>query len=151
MSNLNEILRREAANLGLCAAWRHNWESDKTPQELIEMYVKGIDFSLLHDWPSVDFIKANFDRELLNRNLVFVDERINLTDASNGVYVLNGECTGTLWFNSWAAATVYVRHDSRVTVIADDYAKVFVRLYDNADVDAVELDNAVVKVYDRRR
>ena len=50
----------------------------------------------------------------------------------------------------WTAATVYVRHKSNVTIIADDFAKVSVRVYDEADAEVIELGEAVVKVYDRR-
>lgn len=150
MDRLNEELRTQAIRNGLCAIWTTDWESDKTPQELIDMYKKGIDFSLLHDWPSNEFIKANFDRELLNRNLIFVDQEIDLMDAPSGVYVINGRCRGVISFSRWAAATVYIRHESDIVVLADGHAKVFVRLYDDAVADAMGLEDAVVKVYDRR-
>ena len=79
-----------------------------------------------------------------------MDETVSLDDAPNGVYVLNGACTGVLRFRSWAAATVYVRHSSHIHIIAEDFAKVFVRLYDGADADICDLSGSVVKVYDRR-
>lgn len=151
MDKLNTELRQQAVDFGLCDKWRGDWKSDKNQQELIDMWKKGIDFAIIHNYPSIDFIKANFDRELLNRNLVFVDESIEIKNAPSGIYVINGECSGTLWFNSWAAATVYVRHNSNVRIIADDFAKVFVRLYDDASADVIELDGAVIKVYDRRK
>lgn len=151
MDKLNAELRQQAVDFGLCAKWRGDWKSDKSQQELIDMWKKGIDFAIIHDYPSIDFIKANFDRKLLNRNLIFVDESIEIRNAPSGIYVINGECSGTLWFNSWAAATVYVRHNSNVRIIADDFAKVFVRLYDDAAADVIELDGAVIKVYDRRK
>lgn len=151
MDKLNTELRQQAVDFGLCDKWRGDWKSDKNQQELIDMWKKGIDFAIIHDYPSIDFIKANFDRGLLNRNLVFVDEPIEIKNAPSGIYVINGECSGTLWFNSWAAATVYVRHNSNVRIIADDFAKVFVRLYDDASADVIELDGAVIKVYDRRK
>jgi hypothetical protein len=150
MDKLNTELRQQAVDFGLCDKWRGDWKSDKNQQELIDMWKKGIDFAIIHDYPSIDFIKANFDRKLLNRNLIFVDEPIEIKNAPSGIYVINGECSGTLWFNSWAAATVYVRHNSNVRIIADDFAKVFVRLYDDASADVIELDGAVIKVYDRR-
>lgn len=150
MENLSETLKQQAIDLGLCKPWTKAW-GDCDQQELIDKYVKGIDFCLERDWPSIDFIKANFDRKLLNRNLIFVDEPIEIKNAPSGIYVINGECSGTLWFNSWAAATVYVRHNSNVRIIADDFAKVFVRLYDDASADVIELDGAVIKVYDRRK
>lgn len=150
MDKLNTELRQQAVDFGLCAKWRGDWKSDKSQQELIDMWKKGIDFAIIHNYPSIDFIKANFDRRLLNRNLVFVDESIEIKNAPSGIYVINGECSGTLWFNS-RVATVYVRHNSNVRIIADDFAKVFVRLYDDASADVIELDGAVIKVYDRRK
>lgn len=151
MENLSETLKQQAVNLRLCKPWTEAWADNSDQQTLIDKYKKGIDFCLDRDWPSNDFIKANFDRALLNKNLVFVDEHIDLKNAPSGVYVINGECSGTLWFNSWAAATIYVRHESDITVVADDFAKVFVRLYDDSNAEVVELEDAVVKVYDRRR
>jgi hypothetical protein len=151
MDNLSETLKQQAVSLGLCKPWTEAWADNSDQQELIDKFVKGIDFCLERDWPSTEFIKANFDRKLLNRNLIFVDEPIEIKNAPSGIYVINGECSGTLWFNSWAAATVYVRHNSNVRIIADDFAKVFVRLYDDASADVIELDGAVIKVYDRRK
>lgn len=149
MSNLSETLKKQAIDLGLCRQWTEAW-GDCDQQELINKHKKGIDFCIEHQYPSNEFIKANFDRTLLHDNLIFVDERINLDDAPSGVYILNGECSGTLHFRSWAAATVYVRHSSNVNIIAEDFAKVFVRVYDEAEVNVCDVGDAVVKVYERK-
>lgn len=150
MNNLSETLKQQAVDLGLCRPWTEAW-GDCDQQELIDKFIKGIDFCLERNWPTPGFIKTNFDRALLNANLIFVDEHISLDDAPSGIYILNGECTGSIRFAPWTAATVYVRHKSNVTIIADDFAKVFVRVYDEANAEVVELDDAVVKVYDRRK
>lgn len=150
MNNLSETLKQQAVDLGLCRPWTEAW-GDCDQQELIDKYKKGIDFCIDKQYPSNEFIKANFDRALLNANLIFVDEHISLDDAPSGIYIINGECTGTIRFAPWTAATVYVRHKSNVTIIADDFAKVFVRVYDEANAKVVELDEAVIKVYDRRK
>ena len=150
MNNLSETLKQQAVDLGLCRAWTEAW-GDCDQQELIDKYKKGIDFCIDKQYPSNEFIKANFDRALLNANLIFVDEHIRLDDAPSGIYILNGECSGSIRFAPWTAATVYVRHKSNVTIIADDFAKVFVRVYDEADAEVIELGEAVIKVYDRRK
>ncbi len=150
MNNLSETLKQQAVDLGLCRPWTEAW-GDCDQQELIDKYKKGIDFCIDKQYPSNEFIKANFDRDLLNANLIFVDEHIRLDDAPSGIYILNGECSGSIRFAPWTAATVYVRHKSNVTIIADDFAKVFVRVYDEADAEVVELDEAVIKMYDRRK
>lgn len=149
MSNLSDILKQEAVDLGLCKPWTEAW-GNCSQQELIDKYKKGIDFCIDKQYPSNEFIKANFDRALLNENLIFVDEHINLETAPSGIYVINGECTGRIWFGKWAAATIFVRHNSKIRIEADRYAKVFVRLYDNAEVECDYDESAVVKVYDRR-
>lgn len=150
MSNLSDILKQEAVDLGLCKPWTEAW-GNCSQQELIDKYKKGIDFCIDKQYPSNEFIKANFDRHLLNENLIFVDEHINLETAPSGIYILNGECIGSIRFAPWTVATVYVRHKSNVTIIADDFAKVFVHVYDEADAEVIELGEAVIKVYDRRK
>ncbi len=150
MENLSETLKQQAVDLGLCRPWTEAW-GDCDQQELIDKYKKGIDFCIDKQYPSNEFIKANFDHDLLNANLIFVDEYLDFDMMPSGIYILNGECSGSIRFAPWTAATVYVRHKSNVTIIADDFAKVFVRVYDEADAEVVELDEAVIKMYDRRK
>ena len=149
MNNLSETLKQQAVDLGLCRPWTEAW-GDCDQQELIDKYKKGIDFCIDKQYPSNEFIKANFDRALLNANLIFVDEHIRLDDAPSGIYILNGECSGSIRFAPWTAATVYVRHTSNVRIIAGDFAKVFVRLYDEAEVKTEAEESAVVRAYARR-
>lgn len=151
MDKLNTELRQQAVDLGLCAQWQKDWVSDKDPQELIGMWKKGIDFAILHGYPTNGFIKENFDRKMLNDNLVFIDEDITLDNAPSGVYVLNGECSGVIRLAPWSVATLYLRHDTNVIIEAGDFARVFVRLYDNADATVNARESAIVKVYDRRK
>ena len=150
MNNLSETLKQQAVDLGLCRPWTEAW-GDCDQQALIDKFVNGIDFCLERNWPTPEFIKANFDRNLLNANLIFVDEYLDFDMMPSGIYILNGECSGSIRFAPWTAATVYVRHTSNVKIIAGDFAKVFVRLYDEAEVETEAEEGAVVKVYDRRK
>lgn len=150
MGNLSEILKCEAVERNLCAQWTAEWADNSDQQTLIDKFKKGIDFCLDRDWPSNDFIKANFDRNLLNANLIFVDEYVDMDMAPSGIYILNGECSGRIRLAPWTAATFYLRHNSKMNIVADDFAKVFVRVFDEADVEVDSDESAVVKVYDRR-
>ena len=149
MENLSETLKQQAVDLGLCRPWTEAW-GDCDQQELIDKYKKGIDFCIDKQYPSNEFIKANFDRDLLHANLIFVDEYLDFDMMPSGLYILNGECSGSIRFAPWTAATIYVRHKSNVTIIADDFAKVFVRLYDEAEAETEAEESAVVRVYDRK-
>lgn len=152
MDNLSDILKKEAIERDLCAQWTAEWADNSDQQTLIDKYKRGLDFIIKQgEWPTNEFIKANFDCDLLNANLIFVDEYVDMDMAPSGIYVLNGDCTGRIRFAPWAAATVYVRHTSNVTIVASDFAKVFVRLYDSAEVEYESEESAVVKVYDRRK
>lgn len=152
METLSDILKREAVERDLCAQWTAEWADNSDQQTLIDKYKRGLDFIIKQgEWPTNDFIKANFDRDLLNANLIFIDEYVDLDMAPSGIYILNGECTGRIRFSPWAAATVYVRHTSKVNIVADNSAKAFVRVYDEGDVEVESDESAVVKVYDRRK
>lgn len=152
METLSDILKREAVERDLCAQWTAEWADNSDQQTLIDKYKRGLDFIIKQgEWPTNDFIKANFDRDLLNANLIFIDEYVDLDMAPSGIYILNGECTGRIRFAPWAAATVYVRHTSKVNIVADNFAKAFVRVYDEAGVEVESDESAVVKVYDRRK
>lgn len=150
MDNLSEYLKGEAASLHACGKAMRQWPSDGDEQGLVDLWKRNIDFAIDNDFPSTEFIKANFDRGLLNRNLVYVDEYIDIDNAPNGIYVLNGECSGVMRFGQWSAAEIYLRHGSKVRIEAGGFAKIFVRLYDDASVEYDAEEGAVVRVYDRR-
>ena len=108
------------------------------------MYIRGIDFCIEHDYPTVEYIKGNFDRSLLHQNHIFVDEPV--TGGDNGVYVLNGKCSGKFSFSKFTAATLHLRHDSELALEVEDCAKVFVSVYDRAKLYVRQSDMAKVYV-----
>lgn len=148
MDSLSATLKEQAVGLGLCRQWTNEWE-ECDQQELIDKFKKGIDFCLLKQFPSPDFIKRSFDSALLRENLIFVNEDVYVDDAPSGVYVFNGDCSGEIHFKGWSAATLYLRHGTSLSVTADDFAKVFVRLYDDSDVNTECGADASLKVYHR--
>ena len=147
MENLSETLKHQAESLHACKKGLRNFP--ETEKGMIERWKENIDFAIENNFPSVDMM-SRFDSSLLHENLIFVDEHLSLYNAPSGVYVLNGECTGTLHFREWVAATVYVRHNTKVNIIAEDFAKVFVRVYDEAEVNVCDVGDAVVRLYDRK-
>ena len=145
MENLNETLKCQAEALKACKKGLRNFP--ETEQGMVERWKENLDFALENDFPSVEIIRDGFDRSILHKNLIFVNEYIDLGYAPDGVFVLNGECSGTLYFHEWAVATIYVRHTSRINIIAEDFAKVFVMLYDDGEVEVCDVGDAVVRVY----
>lgn len=152
MDSLNAVLKREAVGLGLCEKWTKEWDHSYDDYEFCEKFKTGQDFCIKNEFPSVDFIKKYFDTSALSRFGVFVD---SLFDGDgeplrNGTYVCLGECEGTMVFPRWSSAVVYARHYSRLRIVAGEFSKITVRLYDDSEVEMVEKENSRVRICDRR-
>jgi hypothetical protein len=144
-NNLSNELKTQAIGLGLCEQWTKAW-GNPNKQELINKFLHGIDFCLKHDYPTNEFIKKNFEKEILHRNNIFVDEDVQKRNARQ-IVVLQGKCTGTLLYDGMTSADVYVRHDSEVTIDCNRLSKVFISVYDRAKVNVIQRDGASVYVY----
>ena len=62
------MLRDRARELGLCNQWYKGWKKEESKQELIDKYIRGIDFCIEHDYPKLDFVRAYFSKKILNSN-----------------------------------------------------------------------------------
>lgn len=143
MENVSNELKEKAISLGLCEEWTNEWnEEDK--DTLCEKYVKGIDFCIMHNYPSLKYMKDNFDGIMQNHG-VFVDDngmKKNLPKA-----VINGLSIMNMLYDKFSVGTVYLRHDSALNIIAKDNAKVFIFTYDNCILNIKCSDSAIVYVY----
>lgn len=146
MDKLNDELKNQAVAYGLCEQWTNDWNENRNKQELIEMWLRGIDFAIQHNYPTNDFIKANFSSELLKMNNIFVDCSVGGVNLVHKT-VICGDCNGALLFNGFASCDIYVRHTSQIHIDASKFAKVFVNLYDDAEVTIKQRDIAKVYVY----
>ena len=145
MEKLSEILKKEAISLGLCKEWTENW-GEPDLQGLIDKFLHGIDFCISNGWPTAEFIKKNFPKELLRANNIFVYEDIHSRNLGQ-MAVLNGSCKGVLLFDGVATCDVYVRDRCDVTIDCSRLSKVFINLYDEAKIRIIQQDAASVYVY----
>lgn len=143
--NLGKKLKSQAEMLGACEQGLENLEK-LNEQELINRYIHFIDFCIESNYPTNEFIKENFDKKLLEHNNIYVDAGIERRNART-VVVVQGKSKGLLTYDSWTTADVYVRHDSEVTIDCSRMSKVFINVYDNAKVKAIQRDGASVYVY----
>lgn len=141
----SDVLKSQAIGLGLCQQWTDGW-GKCNEQELINRFLHGIDFCIKHDWPSNEYIKKNFDRETLHRNNIYVDEDVQRRNPRQ-IVVIQGRSTGTVLYDGYTVADVYVRHDSEVTIDCSRMSKVFISVYDRAKVNVIQKDGASVYVY----
>lgn len=131
--------------LGLCDKWYKDWGILESKQQLIEKYIKGIDFCISHDYPSIGFIKKNFPNHLLLLNGIFLDENVDSSNVKKAV--LLGNSKGTIRYDGVRSCDVYVRHNSNIRIEAVGGAKVFVETYENCVVDAIADSYSKIFVY----
>lgn len=142
---LNQTLRDEAIRLDLCEKWQKTiWNRNLSQEELIDIYFKGLDFAIEHHYPSNEFIKDNFDKDLLRKKGVLVDDKYSLLNQRFAILLGNSE--STMRYNGTTLAQVYVRDTSKARIVAKGRAHVIVEVYDNAKVDTEIDDTATVMV-----
>lgn len=129
---LNITLRESARQAGLCNKWYDMWSDDSTIDECLDRYVIGHDFAIVHDWPSLSFIRGNFRLDDLHRHNIYIDESVDIEDCDNGTYVFLGSCDGHVRVTGFKAVTIYLRHRSSIDIDAEEGARVFVRCYERA-------------------
>lgn len=148
MKELNKILRNEAIDLGLCQQWQNDWRVNKNTGELIEMFKRGIDFCIEHNWPSCQFVKTNFDRKELHNHNVYVGENVSGVVLQSGVAAIR-ECEGTVEVERNSVATIHCQNCDGLTVKAGRGARVFLHLYNTDIANIEEGEHSVVKIYKR--
>lgn len=116
----------------------------------MELFKKGMDFCIEHDFPSMDFINENFSPQELHDNGIWVNESLDNKTLSNGIYIALGDTTGTVRIGRWCAVTIYLRHESKLNIVAEEFSRVFVRLYDSAESVIIDSEDARISIFDRR-
>ncbi len=148
--NPNPELRSSAISLGLCRQWQNQWSDNLTNSQLISMFRRGQDFCIEHDFPSLDYIRQTFPKPELERGGVYLDTELDRT-LGNGTYIVLGSCRGVVRFPRWSAAVLYVRHDSRIRVEADEFSRIQIHLHDSAEAESIPADpSARIRTFNHR-
>lgn len=142
--NISEDLKQKAIKLNLCQEWTNEW-GNPDMDELVEMYLEGLDFCILNNYPDNNYIKQHFG-EIAERHGVFTDKQaVDLLDPH--IAVLNGACMGKIEVNDFNTSDIYVRHNSQVKITVKDFARVFIRVFDDAKVYVDNQSKSRVFVY----
>lgn len=146
MDKLNKDLRDKAILCGLCEQWTNDWSENRNKQELIEMWLRGIDFAIANDYPTNEFIKEHFEPKLLKENHIFVDSPFHGVNLDKKV-ILCGKSDGVLEFDKFSTCDIYIRHECHAHIRASGCSKVFINLYDGAKISIKQMEAAKVYVY----
>lgn len=144
MNKLNDELRTQAVNLGLCRQWQNDWKEDWSKKELVEKYFEGIDFCIMHGYPSRDFIKRYFDRDMLRRSGVYVDDRYSNMNQRNVAGM--GSSQLTLRYSGLKSGRMWIMDDTCLHLITHNFAFVLVHVFDRAQVKVENHDKSRVAI-----
>ena len=142
MNELNKELKQQASTLGLCSDWQKMWNNSWSKEKLIERMFKGIDFVLKHHWPANEFISKKFDRDILRKNGVFVDDTYSVTNTRNGLVL--GKSNVIFRYNGSTYGNIHVRDNSQAKIIGKGRCFVLVHIYESAYVTAEQEDRAKI-------
>ena len=142
--NLSDKMKNEAVSLGLCAQWTAEWQDNTSKDDMVEKFVKGIDFCIGRNWPLAKDIKKYFG-DVIHNHGVYVDENVNLRNPE--MVILNGECVANITYDWMDSGEIYVRHNSSLHLKVKGFSRVFVNLLDGAELRVECEDSAKCFVY----
>lgn len=145
---LIEQIKKDGADKGLCQLWQMKLREDLEMKELIELYIRGIDFCISEDFPTLNFIREHFKGQCEPYG-VYVDDEIGQLKNAPDV-VLNGDCKAMLEYDEYTVSRVFIRHNSKAAINLGDNAHVTVDIFDNSDIVIATAGHdakVIVKVY----
>lgn len=147
-----EQLKQDAIEKGLCRLWQRKLTGDLNISELSELYIKGIDFCILEDYPTLEYMRATFKGKCEPYGIYIDDKVEELKNAPDAVF--NGDCKALLEYDGFAVSRVFARHNTKASVNVSDNAIVTIDAFDSSYlVIAVSGDKAqvIVNLYGNAR
>lgn len=127
---LADQLKQDGVAKGLCRLWRGKLKAGMSIESMIQLYIRGIDFCISEDYPTLEFIRANFKGKCEPYG-AFVDDEIEMRKNAPDT-VLNGECKAMLEYDGFSVSRIFIRHDSQAAVNVADHAMVTIDAFDNS-------------------
>ncbi len=144
MSNIFQEIAASAKKAKICPDFYKKMMETKDVKELADMYFDHDDWSGEYDFPSIESLKK-FKSEA-DKNFIFLNAKNRKIENKPRAAFL-GESTAKVICSDFEVSKIIVRHQSKVEIIANKYAKVFINLIDDAHVTVLAEDNAQVIIY----
>lgn len=122
-------IKQDGIAKGLCRLWQMKLKPGLGVDSLAELYIRGIDFCIKNDYPTLDFLRTNFKGKCEDYG-VYVDDEV--VEKNRKDVVLNGDCKAMLEYDGFAVSNIYIRHNSKASVNVGDHAIVTIDIFDNS-------------------
>lgn len=124
-------LAKEAKKKGICKEWHGELKKlGDNKRAMLQMYIKGIDFCLMNDFPSNDYIRANFKGVMEDFGVFLDDPNLNITNFPKCVAL--GKTSGMVAITGFNVCEVFAKHHSSISIEAEDNAFIVVDVFDDA-------------------
>lgn len=143
MNTIAKELAKQAKSKGICEDWHKQLKALTDKRAMVDMYIRGIDFCLSNDYPSNDYIKANF-RGVMEEKGVFLDDNVSLVNFRRCVAL--GNTKGSVKATCYKVCEVFAKHESNLNIIVDDNAFVEIDMFDNSVVSVTSSGKAKVHI-----
>ena len=137
------ILDRALANGDLCVPGAKGIVSAKSIDDLLGMYVKYIDYSLEHNFPSNKDLVRIAGHHLAGYGIHVDDDFIQINSAFT---VLLGACNAKLSYSGYTVSQVFVKHHSKVDLALKDNSIVMLDCFDESVINIIGSDNSNITV-----
>lgn len=140
---LSKYVLKKAKASNICEPWADKIEGAESVDDLLQMYVAGIDFCLANNFPSnADLLELGGD--VINQYGIYIDAAPKLVDRP--FVVALGACNLSLSIADASASQVFVKHESKATITASGDAFIVIDCFDNSITDVIARDNARVLI-----
>jgi hypothetical protein len=143
MAKLGKELAKQADKKGICQEWYYQMEDMTDKEELIGLYLKGIDFCLSNEYPSLDYIRKHFVG-VMEKHHIYLDNEILAKNPKKLVAL--GKCKGAIEVSGYETSQLFIKHDSEIVLVVKDNAFVMVDIFDNAKLRVTATDSSKVCV-----
>ena len=145
LKQLRNELGEEARKAEICQEWLEKILTAPSREYLLRLFIKGLDFSILHDFPS-NRLAAEFN-DIAPHFGIFVNREGTWQATNKKRVIARDAVVMPATFDGFSVGEVYALHGSGVEVKASGYAIVAVTVEDGAQVKTTATDKAQVKIF----
>ena len=137
-----EALKRAIQN-DICKEWEERIRNSQSLDELLEMYIEGIDFSFSTEFLSNDFFRRNCKGNMEHKG-IFLDDNPILENTREVVCL--GDSRLTYLGNQYLVSEIRLKDRTKAKIVAKDSAFIMVDIFDNVEVEIEAYDKSKVCV-----
>lgn len=142
---LKKQLKQDGIAKGLCSQYQGLIDRSQSIEALVRLFIRGIDFCIKHDYPTLEFMRKNFKGKSEPFGAYVDDEIRGLRNVPD--VVLNGDCKAFLEYGEYSVSRLFVRHGSLARIFVSGHAVLTIDAFDHSHlVVAVAGGNAMVMV-----